>query len=426
MGSAGRFGDGTELMGVLRNFASVAGKLKSDPAMLFRYSPARLARLGLFYLFGRSPLEPRSLLPEPGPPKGTLAHVALFTDTNAGDTLLPLCVRDLIAATAGPVQWRTIHAHVSVSNRRVRAINASAGLIIGGGGMFLKDTNPNSASGWQWDCSLEALRNIEVPLAVFAVGYNRFRGQADFDDVFRQHLELLAEKAVFIGLRNHGSMERVQEYRPSALRDRVIYQPCPTTLLRRLYPNLFEAPRPGQPCLALNCAFDREDLRFGRRKVEILRSIALAMKQLSARLPIRYYAHARTDEAMLPVLDDARVPYELVRLYEVPPRAIIEAYRDCAIAVGMRGHAQMIPFGCGVPALSLISHDKLRWFLEDIREPSWGVDVSQDRLAERLVERAGHMLDCRRDVQEAIDQKQRHLWNVSIRNVETLGENFGL
>lgn len=45
---------------------------------------------------------------------------------------------------------------------------------------------------------------------MFAVGYNRFRGQEDFDQFFKEHINLFVEKAEFIGLRNHGSIESIK------------------------------------------------------------------------------------------------------------------------------------------------------------------------------------------------------------------------
>jgi hypothetical protein len=39
----------------------------------------------------------------------------------------------------------------------------------------------------------------------------------------------------------------------------------------------------------------------------------------------------------------------------------------------MRGHAGMIPFGCGTPIISLVSHPKMAYFLADIERPEWGV-----------------------------------------------------
>src|SRR5690606_35253924 len=110
-------------------------------------------------------------------------------------------------------------------------INKSKGVIIGGSGLFLKDTNPNMLSGWQWSCSLEMLKKIRTPITLFAVGYNRFRNQEDFDPVFSEHLNLLAEKSIYIGLRNQGSIINVEKYLTKENKKKVRYQPCPTTII---------------------------------------------------------------------------------------------------------------------------------------------------------------------------------------------------
>jgi hypothetical protein len=58
----------------------------------------------------------------------------------------------------------------------------------------------------------------------------------------------------------------------------------------------------------------------------------------------------------------------------------------------MRGHAGMIPFGLGTPIVSLVSHPKLRYFLEDIGRPEWGLDVAAPHLGNRLVELSSDVL----------------------------------
>ncbi|MBP0645265.1 hypothetical protein J8J17_26090, partial [Mycobacterium tuberculosis] len=74
---------------------------------------------------------------------------------------------------------------------------AADAVVIGGGGLFLQDTNPNRLSGWQWKISAETLAGIEVPLIVYAVGDNRFPGQPEFDDLLRTHVEQVREQSVF-------------------------------------------------------------------------------------------------------------------------------------------------------------------------------------------------------------------------------------
>lgn len=345
-----------------------------------------------------------------------IGHVAMYTDGNAGDTLLPRTVRDAVDIESSS-QWEGIHAHRVVNRQLLKEINNLDGLLIGGGGLFLRDTNPNNLSGWQWSCNVEALKNIQKPIALFAVGYNRFRGQPDFRPVFRRHLELLAQKSIYIGLRNSGSINAVKSYLPDHLHGKIRYQPCPTTLCRILYPDLCRFDNEeSKPLIALNCAFDRIQLRLGKRTDAILSELAQACKALSETHRIAYYAHARGDHQMLSYLDKAGVPYEVEDLFYIHPREVVKAYAKPALVLGMRGHAQMIPFGCGTPIISLVSHDKIQWFLDDIERPHWGVEMLAPDLKGRLLESVKTMLTNPVDVRNDIISIQTHLMETTRKN----------
>jgi hypothetical protein len=376
--------------------------------------------------FGREPL---TLLEQPtldGAPRlFNIANLAL----NAGDLLLPVALRDLISRTMGPIAWQARHAHHVVTDRRVAELNRSDGVVIGGGGLFFADTNKNDLSGWQWSCSLDALARIDVPIALMGVGYNQFRGQDGFAPIFDEHVALLAEKATFIGLRNAGSVAAMQRHLPASLHDKLRLQPCATTLLGRIYPTLLERAgeaRQGAGYVALNAAFDHLDLRLGDAKDEALRGIARAMKALAGDAEVRYVAHRPLDEGMLPYLDAEAVPYTLVRLYDCEPSDVLDLYAGAATVLGMRGHAQLIPFGCGRPIVSLISHDKVRYFLEDIGAEDWGVELRQPDLTARVVEVARAQLDAPALAEERIGAAQERLWDLTTDNLAQLADGFGL
>src|SRR5690606_6593805 len=170
------------------------------------------------------------------------------------------------------------------------------GVVIGGGGLFLKDTNKNTVSGWQWPCSIEMLEKIKVPVVLYAVGYNRFRGQEEFEPYFRDNIVAFAEKAEYIGLRNYGSINAIKNYLPETLHSKLRYQPCMTTFLSQLYPELCEYDNK-QDFIAVNAAFDRSHLRFGENIGDILGKTAKVLKEFSNKIPIKFYTHMQTDEA---------------------------------------------------------------------------------------------------------------------------------
>ena len=358
--------------------------------------------------------------------KGQVSHIAYFARSNAGDILLPVMLRDLFESQIGRLSWRKQHVHKDVDSSALRGLNRGKGIIIGGGGLFLKDTNPNNLSGWQWSCSLDMLNKIDQPIALFAVGYNRFRGQGDFSELFREHVTKVAEKSVLIGLRNYGSINQVKNYLPEELHHKLRFQPCMTTLGTRIYGAKAARQADTPPFISINCAFDRSHLRYGEKVGSILEELALACKQLSEKVAIKYYAHTVADEHFLPFLDGFGVPYELVKLYRIHPKNVLEAYRQPLVALGMRGHAQLIPFGCGRPIVSLITHNKLKYFLDDIELPEWGVELHKPDFGNALVSQVHSMLDNMEAAEQSVHEKQEGLWKATLDNLNEIKQAFKL
>ena len=379
-----------------------------------------------------------------GDTTGMIAHAAFHADPhgNAGDLALVDSVRhgfDLEYGTRpgkgldrsttrrkhSSPRWWDVHVHQVFDERRLAQVNAGDGLIVGGGGLFLPDTAPNGNSGWQWNVTDEMLRRVTVPLVVWAVGYNTFEGQ-DFDGSrFAASLRTLVDQAAFVGLRNSGSVERVRAMLPDHLAQKVRWQPCPTTVISRLGGPAWETPRqPNEgdsgPVL-LNCAYDRSDRRFGDDYGQFLRGIRDWILATRKRAEVRYAAHCVDDENLVV---DLRREYGLtlpvIPMYDLPVTEIHATYRRAALVVGMRGHAGMIPFGCGTPIISLVSHPKLTFFLADLGRPEWGVPVHEPALAGRLGELTDQILDDRTAVVADVDALQQRLFDVTLENLAAL------
>ncbi|MGV8095155.1 MAG: polysaccharide pyruvyl transferase family protein [Mangrovibacterium sp.] len=342
-----------------------------------------------------------------------LSHVSAFSYGNAGDTILPVVLRDLFNQTIGVKKWKGIHVHKTVNDHVVSKINRTDAMIIGGGGLFLKDTNPNNLSGWQWSCSIEHLRKIKVPIVMFAVGYNRFRGQDDFAPVFKQHLNEFVHQASFIGIRNTGSISRLKEYLDTErLKNKLVFQPCMTTLMSKIYDNYLNY-KLKDDFIAVNCAFDRENLRLNGN--DVLHQISRVVKELSKKTKIRYYSHVESDNKILSLFEQYGIKYELVTFST--PSQMLKEYARPRLVIGMRGHAQMIPFGCLTPVLSIITHDKMQWFLNDISNPGWGVDVTDPGFEGKLLEKSLQFYDDYKTCMAEISCQQEKLWQITKSNV---------
>jgi lipopolysaccharide biosynthesis glycosyltransferase/polysaccharide pyruvyl transferase WcaK-like protein len=356
-----------------------------------------------------------------------IAHVGLHGNGNAGDTLLFPAVRWLFQKEVSPSNFTLIPLRDPVTQETIDKINQQDALVIGGGGLFLADSNPNEQSGWQWACPLELLEQIKVPIILFAVGYNRFRGQEEFAPIFEKNVQRLIEKSAFVGIRNRGSIESLKSYLPESLHEKIHYQPCPTTILRHFYPDLPQYQEASQPTLAVNIAFDRHHLRFGQREHEILWSMGDAFLELERQgWQIKLFNHVSID-------NDARFWFKARGLFAqevniggVPPIDILREYSQATIAVGMRGHAQMIPFGLHRPIYSLISHDKLQFFLDDINHSDWGVEVQDPNLGEKLVRDINNLYTNLPQIETQLKAAQSELWKITLQNLEMIKNSINV
>ncbi|MEV8598014.1 glycosyltransferase [Streptomyces sp. NPDC052012] len=364
---------------------------------------------------------------EQGAPEDQLAHVAFYMDRqgNAGDKLLPETVRLAFGPDTTTRRWHSVHAHRLFDRAALQRVNARRGLVIGGGGLFIPDTMPNGNSAWQWNVPDEQLRAIDVPVMVYAVGFNAFDGQSYRAGRFRESLRLLVEKSAFFGLRNHGSIDKVRAMLPAHLHDRVRFQPCPTTVSRQLVPG-WQDPVSREDTVLLNAAYDRAGLRFGHDYGHFLAEIAKAVRGIGAHTEVRCVAHS---------LDDERIAFDLRRehgislpvipMYDFDNDAIRDLYARTRLVIGMRGHAGMIPFGVGTPIVSLISHPKMAYFLADIERPEWGVSVHERHLGAVLTERALGILDAHARTVADVHERQQTLWKVTEANAADLKAILG-
>lgn len=323
-----------------------------------------------------------------------IGHVAFYVDEegNFGDVMLPLAVRASLDTAVPDARWSSIHAHQVFDVERARWANETLdAIVIGGGGLFLPDTAPNGNSGWQWNVTDEALDELRIPVVVYTVGYNLFPGQRFYGDRFANSVTKLVAKAEFVGLRNRGSVANVSTLVGPGLSSKVEFLPCVTTVYGPLTGRTgSEDPTPSaggasRPVAYLNVAFDREDRRFGDGYEAFVDELAAFVRAVSDRVEVRCLAHTSSDERIAGDLrrrHGVRVRVEALQLME--PDAALDLLERAAVVVGMRGHAGMIPFGVGTPIVSLISHDKLRFFLEDVEHPEWGLDASDPQLGGAL------------------------------------------
>jgi len=350
----------------------------------------------------------------------TLSHAAFYVDPlgNYGDVLLPAAVREAVHHVRPVADWHGVHVHQVFDDAAVDAVNQTSGLLVGGGGLFLPDTSPNGNSGWQWNVPDASLDRLDVPLGLVAVGYNLFPGQEFVGSRFRESLTRVVQRADFVGLRNRGSIERVRDLLPADLADRVTFLPCPTTILGLIPGTPYTDPSEQETqrdVVYLNVAYDRSALRFKDEYAAFLAEINAFVTGLVGIAQVRIGAHTIPDERIATDLfreHGTRVAVD--SFFRLGIEATTRLYRDAALVVGMRGHAGMIPFGLGTPIVSLVSHPKLRYFLEDVGRPEWGVDVAEPHLGRRLVELSTDVLGAQARYRGQVADARAALYEASV------------
>ena len=341
-------------------------------------------------------------------------HVSAQAHSNAGDWILAESLRDTISKIFNKeIYWVKHHVHKDVTRSVIRKINRCDALVIGGGGLFLKDTNQNDISGWQWPCPIELMEQINVPIFVIAVGYNRFRHQDDFNSVFFKNVSELISMSKFFGLRNHGSIEALKSSVPKTLHNKISYFPCTTTVLSHVY-NVTRQ-KNARPLIGLNIAYDRPDKRFGDDIGIIHDNLLRTIKKLNAVADIRYYVHCKADLTFLTFLQSAGIKCEVVKMNKLhlSMPEYVKLYSEPDLVIGMRGHAQMIPFGCGTPIISLVSHDKLQWFLDDIGHPEYGIEIHDPKLGAKLYKKATDILNNSNKFASELDVAKNKLFDIT-------------
>lgn len=86
----------------------------------------------------------------------------------------------------------------------------------------------------------------------------------------------------------------------------------------------------------------------------------------------------------------------------------------------------MIPFGFRRPILSLVSHEKLRRFLEDIEAEGWAVEIDDPDLADRLAQAALDQLERPDASRSQIERAQDRLRETTLQNLREISRGFGL
>ena len=311
---------------------------------------------------------------------------------NAGDTAIGDAFSYLFKNEFPNATIKFMNCRKNFTIQDVDKINKNDLLFVSGGGLFLFDSYKNQASDWQWGISNKILSKINIPIIVYAVGYNKFRGQRDFNLLFNETIETLVNKSIFFSLRNTGSCNSIQKHISDSLHEKIQLNFCPTIQLRKKFN--FNSSR--SKSVGFLLAGDRLTNRHKNLKTFIEQTKTFVDYLKKQKIETILINHLNDDWISEHITFDRHVD-----LYEKPTEEIYRFYSTLDTVIPDRGHGQMIPLACGCKIITPVSHDKLSWFLRDMDLLDFAVDESDPQLGIKLIKKFEKI--------STIDWKQIHL-----------------
>lgn len=315
-----------------------------------------------------------------------ICHIIPTGRGNWGDIALQESVRALFKKFID-TEFVIMNCREQFIESDIDKINRCDAVIVGGGGLILPTTYVNTISGWQWGISKELIEKINVPLIVYSIGWNLFHGEKNNDKILQPNLKALNEKASYISLRHTGDLKIFQNYVGS---DKAVLNFCSSMTIgeyREIKTNK----------VAILLAKDRKD----RRYKNIHRVFSELKKMVSYLQQRGYEVHGVTHVGSDSIVKKIGVPVRKIEDYK--------DYYDYNTVITTRGHGQMIPMGIGCNVVSLISHNKIKYFLEDINATETGVDINSNTLFEDL--KRSFDIAQNFDFQDRISYVQKHIYD---------------
>lgn len=273
--------------------------------------------------------------------------------------------------------WTSFDVRRKVDDKDIEFFNQHDYLVLGGGGLFLPDTNPNQISCWQWPIRSSDIKKINSKIHVVSIGWNHFY-QQDITmsdrhsnssieirrDIFKDNIETLLRKSESFTVRHKGDCEQIKRIVSPELHQKINFDFCPVVSYVR--ENFFPDFNNNKVYHAFEIKDDRPNRRYykkGREKFyqELLQYINTL---LSKQEKIAVMSHDGSS-TFCRFLNNNKIPFVVLDNSVANEVSIIENYSKVKKLYCMAGHSQMMAHALDLDYYSLITHDKLKFFLQD-------------------------------------------------------------
>lgn len=338
-----------------------------------------------------------------------------YSNTNMGDVVLQKSASDILRERCKhDLEFTYIDAqNTEITPQLIKKINKNFDLLfLGGGGFIFHNASNPSSSGWQFKIKQKHIKKIKIPIACYGLGYNKFPHSPEYPEYMWDNLAEFFEKAEVVSVRNYGTL--------NALRENHIYTSDisvvpDSAMFLKSFKYKHECLKTKKLKIGVNWATDREEQRF---ESELDSTLAMetffgALNEVAENHNARIYLidHLRREDRNKGTKDklhriakqmlgkNVRIMFnEASNLF--PPSYFTadfftDIYRQMDFTFGMRGHANIIPFGQNTPPIGLGAHNKVKWFLETINMSDFLIDLnsSKEEIEDDVISLSNHYVE---------------------------------
>ena len=312
--------------------------------------------------------------------KKALHIFAADAKTNSGDFFLgPSTKWQFQNIIGNVVTWQNFNARSKITKKDLHYFNTFDYIVIGGGGLFLPDSNPNSISCWQFAFPTNFYSMLIPDVHVVSIGWNHFynqditmptRGKNRNNripqrlKIFKDNVEKLIEKSVSFTMRHSGDCKQLKKVVDSSLHSKIKFAFCPVIgyVKNKYLPNFENR--------GAYHTFEIKDDRPHRRYYgtsrqsfynDLLRYIQFLLER-DEKIAVMRHDNSQTFAIFL---QKNQIPFVLLDNTVANEEKIIKNYSQVKKLYCTAGHSQMTAYALGLNFYSLISHDKLEYFLKD-------------------------------------------------------------
>jgi|11_taG_2_1085331.scaffolds.fasta_scaffold00555_16 polysaccharide pyruvyl transferase WcaK-like protein len=236
-------------------------------------------------------------------------------------------------------------------------------VLIGGGGLVEYHSYQSQLTKQKLPLNERIIRECGVPVFLYGVGINTFRGNSDWPDAVKSIVRSIFSSVAECSLRNDGSIDKAKQL--DLYSDKIIEIPDP---------GLLHHPSAVNKSIMRNGFFQPAE----NGSVKINKNRFLGFEEYIKNIP---------SNNNLPIFPHTKKDFGFNGMYLIEPNTfsqisqfkkvdnVLRSYFDYDYVVAMRGHGQLVSIGMNIPGIYLSTQDKVTHFSVNNGFSNYNIDV---------------------------------------------------